>query len=120
MKRYFLIFIGLIFSILLLISCKDKLTSVVTNYNENGTPQKILYYDIKGKDSILMKSVEYHKNNTVYIEGNYKNGKRNGEWKSWYENGNLRYSGNYDQESKRTGTWNFYDENNNLIQTIEY
>jgi len=144
MKRYFFIIIGLIFSVLFLTACKDKLTGVVTNYHENGTPQKILYYNIKKGDSILLKSVEYHENNTVYIEGSYKNGKRNGEWKSWYENGNLwsvgtfnegaqvgktetyyengnlRYSGNYDQESKCTGTWKFYDENNNLIQTVEY
>ena len=97
MKRYFLIFTTLIFSVLFLTACKDKLTGVVTNYHENGTPQKILYYNIKKGDSILLKSVEYHENNTVYIEGSYKNGKRNGEWKSWYENGNLWSVGTFNE-----------------------
>jgi antitoxin component YwqK of YwqJK toxin-antitoxin module len=144
MKRYFLIFTGLLFSLLVLISCEEKLTSVTVNFFDDGTPQQILYYSIKNGDSILMKSIEYHPNHKIFIEGDFKNGKREGTWKSWYENGNLwsistfregmqvgetstyhengnlRYSGTYNNESKRTGTWKFYDENNNLLQTMEY
>jgi len=144
MKRYFLIFTGLIFSVLLLISCKEKLTGVVTNYFDDGKPQQVLYYNIKKGDSILVKHIEYHPNRSIYIEGDYKNGKREGEWKSWYENGNLwsigtfkagvqvgktmtyyengnlRYTGNYDGNEKRVGAWKFYDEDGNLLDTIEY
>jgi len=144
MKRYFLIFTGLLFSILLLIACEDKLTGVVVNYFEDGKPFKILYYSIKGNDSTLVKSVEYHPNHNIFIEGHYKNEKPDGEWKSWYENGNLwsvgtfkegvqvgktktyhengnlRYCGYYDKNGKYTGTWKFYDENKNLIKTMEY
>ncbi|MDR2972521.1 MAG: hypothetical protein LBU83_11435, partial [Bacteroidales bacterium] len=114
------------------------------NFFDDGTPQHVLYYNIKGEDSILVKSIEYHPNKTVYIEGGFKNGKREGEWKSWYENGNvwsvgtfkedvqvgttttyyengnLRYSGTYDNNGKYIGTWKFYDENNNLLETMEY
>jgi len=144
MKRYFLIFTGLIFSLLFMVACKEKLTSVAVNYFEDGTPQQVLYYSIKGSDSILVKHIEYHPNRSVYIEGGYKNGKREGEWNSWYENGNLwsigtfksgvqvgktmtyyengnlRYTGNYDSNEKRIGAWKFYDEDGNLLDTIEY
>jgi len=144
MKRHFLIFTGLLFSLLLLVACKERLTGVTVNFFDDGTPQQVLYYNIKGEDSILVKHVEYHPNHKLFIEGSYKDGKREGEWKSWYENGNLwsvgtfkagvqvgktmtyyengnlRYSGIYDNNEKRTGTWKFYDENNNLLDTIEY
>ena len=146
MKRNFIIIIGLTFSVLLLISaCKENLTGVIDNWFEDGTPQKVLYYRVNSnRDSILVKSVEYHPNQNIFIEGCYKNGKREGEWKSWYdngilwsvgnfnegiqvgktmtyyENGNLRYSGMYDKTGKRTGKWKFYDENNILLETIEY
>jgi len=144
MKRTFLIFTGLIFSMLLLISCEEKLTAVATNYFDDGTPQQVLYYSIKGNDSILMKRLDYHPNRTVSIEGSYKNGEREGEWKSWYENGNLwsvgnfknglsvgktavyhengnlYYSGTYGDQEKRIGTWKFYDIDGNLLETIAY
>jgi len=146
MNRRIIFIIGLIFSFLLLLtSCKENLTSVIDNWHEDGSPQKILYYKIqKNGDSILVKSVEYHPNHSIFIEGGYKNGKREGEWKSWYdngnlwsvgtfkqgvqvgttmtyyENGNLRYSGTYDKEGKRIGKWKFFDENNNPLEPIEY
>ena len=144
MKRYFLFIIGLISIILLLISCKERLIGVVDNSYDDGFPQKILYYKIKNGNEVLVKSIEYHPNHNIFIEGNFKNGKREGEWKSWhdngnlwsvgtfkadiqvgttmtyYENGNLRYSGSYNKNGDRTGRWKFYDENNNLIETIEY
>jgi antitoxin component YwqK of YwqJK toxin-antitoxin module len=138
-------YIALIFSALFLLSaCKEKLTGVIDNWFEDGFPQKILYYKIQRRDSILVKSTEYHPNHAIFIEGGYKNGKREGEWKSWYdngnlwsvgtfkegvqvgktmtyyENGNLRYSGSYDKNEKRIGEWKFYDEDNNLIETIKY
>jgi len=139
MKRYLLLF-----SLLLLIACKGKLTEVAVNYFDDGTPHKVLYYDIKGRDSILVKSVEYHLNHTIYIEGFYKDEKPHGTWKSWHDNGNLwsigsfkrgvqvgrskvyhkngnlYYSGHYDKRGKSTGTWKFYDENKKLLQTVKY
>ena len=136
---------GVVLLLFFLIACKENLTDVVDSWFEDGFPQKVLYYKVNNnRDSILVKSVEYHPNHNIFIEGGYKNGKREGEWKSWYdngilwsvgnfnegiqvgktmtyyENGNLRYSGMYDKDGKRTGKWMFYDENNNLLETIEY
>ena len=143
MKRYFLI-LGLLFSLLLFVACEEKLTGVVVNYFEDGKPHKVLYYSIKDADSILVKSIEYHPNHTVFIEGYYKDKKPEGKWKSWYENGNLwsvgtfkegvqvgkskvyyengnlHYTGKYDKNGKYTGTWKFYDENKNLLNTVKY
>ena len=141
MKRY----ITLIITVLIFISaCKEKLASVTESWYDNGSPQKVLFYDIKNGDSILVKSIEYYPNRTVYIEGGYKDGKREGEWKSWYdngnqwstgtfkagvqvgitmtyhENGNLRYSGTYNENGKYTGEWKFYDENGKLLETMKY
>ncbi len=144
MKRHFLLSFGIIFLLIGLISCKEKLTGMVVNSFEDGFPQKILYYSIKNGDSILTKQTEYHPNHSVFIEGSYKNGKRDGKWKSWYdngtlwsigyfqdgiqvketktyyENGELRYSGQYDKGGNRTGKWNFYDEKGNPTEEIVY
>jgi len=145
MKRYFLIFIGLTVSALFLLSaCKEKLTSVVESAYDDGTPQKVLYYKTENGKKILVKSAEYYPNHQPYIEGGYKDGEREGEWKSWYDNGNLwsvgtfkagvsvgetktyhengslNYSGAYDENGKRTGTWKFYDKDSNLLETIDY
>jgi len=84
-----------------------------------------------------------YKNGIVKTLGNYKKGKRDGQWlcwyengkqwsedffdngikngptKTWYENGKLRYEGQYKNDVK-SGVWKFYDEDGTLQQTVDY
>lgn len=60
-----------------------------------------------------------------YPEGNkqseihYEDGKKNGKSATFYPNGRIRYVGYYKWDEP-TGTWEFYDEAGNLATTKEY
>ena len=46
--------------------------------------------------------------------GSIKNGKREGSWESYYENGQLGAKGNY-KNNKLEGYWEAYDEDGNAL-----
>jgi hypothetical protein len=52
-------------------------------------------------------------------EGNYINGKRNGLWKYWHENGQVRCEGNYINGLK-DGVWKYWDETGVLTEETLY
>ena len=43
---------------------------------------------------------EYYDNQNIKYEGNYKDGKLDGLWKSYYENGQLKNERNYNDGKK--------------------
>jgi uncharacterized protein (TIGR02145 family) len=51
--------------------------------------------------------------------GNYKGGKEHGEWKFFYENGNLRMIVNF-KDGKEYGEWKFFYENGNVKEVGNY
>ena len=79
----------------------------------------------------------------VKMQGNYKDGKRTGEWQSffesgqlnsdefytdgkndgkvdvYYENGQKRYEGE-NHDGKLSGIWHFWNENGKLVKTVDY
>ena len=52
-------------------------------------------------------------------EGIMKEGKPDGYWKSYYENGNLKSEGNR-KNFELDSLWKFYNEEGNLILEINY
>jgi antitoxin component YwqK of YwqJK toxin-antitoxin module len=44
----------------------------------------------------------------LYIEGQYQNGLKSGEWFTYYANGGLNTRGSYDRDEK-VGVWNSYN-----------
>lgn len=85
---------------------------------------------------------EFYDNGALKIEGKKVNGKRHGQWtsyypdgkkwsettfdngvksgptRSFYENGMMRYSGQYKNDEK-AGTWNFYNDAGVLEKTAD-
>jgi len=57
--------------------------------------------------------VSYHDNGQLQWEGDYKNGKKEGLWVSYYDNGQLRYKGNH-KNGKSEGRWVRYWKNGQL------
>lgn len=137
MKHIFI----LLCSIAILTACNK--TTIKRDYFEDGTlKSEKTFKKIDGKD-ILLKEINYHPNGNKYIEGNYKDGLREGKWASWYKdgqlwsegnfkqdksdgvrsvyhpNGNLHYKGTFDI-GKRVGIWLFYDESGIKINEINY
>ena len=52
--------------------------------------------------------------NKIKYKGYYGNNQRNGNGKTFYENGNIRYDGEWTND-KRNGNCIIYDENNNIL-----
>ena len=59
--------------------------------------------------------VKYHDNGELSSKGEYKNGKREGSWISWWFNGQLDSKGDY-KNGKREGSWIWYDKEGTLIK----
>lgn len=142
MKKIAFIIIVLATGLLFFTNCngEKKYKEVVVEVFEDGFPQKVDYYI---QDSILAKTVQYHSNHALYIEGTYKDQVRDGRWRSWrdngilwseahykkgvqtgkyrvfYENGQLYIKGHY-KDGKHTGTWKFYDEDGELLKEVKY
>jgi len=125
-----------------LLACtKPPFEHVELSYPD-GSPQVVKLYK-SPEMKVLLKKIEYHENGAKRIEGTYKNGKRNGEWTAWYDNGNLWSKGFYSEgvengmktvwhkngqkyyegpivNDERTGTWKFWDEKGKLVKEIDY
>lgn len=96
-------------------------------------------------DSIVEngEQIYYHKSGAVEMRGNMKDGKRDGLWKSfyenglpwsettfkegkkegktttWYENGKKRYEGSFKNDVE-SGRWVFWNEDGTLVDTKNY
>jgi antitoxin component YwqK of YwqJK toxin-antitoxin module len=134
------------FVLLLLIAfaCQSKheLVKVIEDTYQDGTPYIIRYYQTEKKE-VLVKETTYYQSGKKKIEGNFKNGKREGLWRAWfpdgtlwsegeyregeemglktvyYENGNKFFSGKI-QNGKRKGEWSFWDKEGKLLKKITY
>ena len=63
---------------------------------------------------------QYYDNGNLKVTGIYdENGQKTGEWKSYHENGKLYSVGKF-ENGKATGKWKFFDENGNLTKTETY
>ncbi|WP_152286754.1 toxin-antitoxin system YwqK family antitoxin [Flavicella marina] len=61
----------------------------------------------------------YYENGQLTIIGKWNYGKRDGEWKKYHENGKLESIGKY-KNGKTVGEWKLYDKNGKLIETKEF
>jgi antitoxin component YwqK of YwqJK toxin-antitoxin module len=129
----------IIFTLLLHLSCADVKDDVSVTSETNG--DEVLDEVIEESTISSPKEYkEYHENGQLKIEGiNNADGLRTGIWTSYYpdgkkwseshyilglkeghsvtfyENGNIRYIGEY-KNDKQTGEWTFYDEEGNEIE----
>lgn len=129
MNMSFLKFLPLM-SMLVLAACGNGLEEKVVSSYDNGKPAKVRVYN---RENQCVREVDYYDNGTVMMEGEMKDGVRNGEWISYfldgkvqstgffendvrtgkslvyYENGNLWMDGSY-KNGKKSGLWIYYDE----------
>ena len=89
---------------------------IVATY-KNGVPEGVRReYNKKGE---VEKSYIF-KNGRIIAEGILKdNGKKEGLWKEYYDDGSLKSEGNYKNDWK-TGKWKYYYPNGQLEETGEY
>ncbi len=73
----------------------------------------------------VVKVREFHPNGQVFTErserlGAQGNATRVGPMKAWFENGQLRCEGAYDDEGKLTGHWRYWDESGALLREGDF
>lgn len=72
----------------------------------------------ENKDSLVFQRF-YYTNGKLNSEGNMRNGKPDGYWKTFHENGKLKSEGNR-KNFELDSLWKFYDEDEKLILDLEY
>ncbi len=115
---------------------------VVSTYT-NGNPKITRTFKVEGEKRTAVYEKENYEDGNLLKEGGLKNGKRDGEWKSfrrdgilWSEgyyvdgvrngttityhpNGKKYYEGHYTNGSK-SGNWKFYDRDGNMVKEENY
>jgi antitoxin component YwqK of YwqJK toxin-antitoxin module len=123
-------------------TAKNRSTEIIARF-ENGNMKTVkVFQEIDGKQ-IWVSEIHYHPNGSKSMEGTIKNGLREGEWISWYEDGKIWSKGNFKNgnrdgmgyvyfpsgkiqiegpyiDGKRTGLWRSYDDQGNLISDTDY
>lgn len=84
-------------------------------YHPNGLV-KITGKKINGKREGLWRS--YYEDGKQWSETTFRNGVKNGRTRTYYENGMMRYSGQY-KDDERVGVWKFYNDKGALDKTLD-
>lgn len=91
-----------------LLGCKQEVEKVVESYPD-GKPKIIFMYD-DGKDTLnYQKKVLYNSGKMAYL-GQITNGKKNGVWVWWYENGNKKDRCKYDGGRYIDTVYHWYED----------
>ena len=80
------------------------------------------YFDLVQREGLYYKKfteVPFSGTVTGRYQGKIKNGKRDGPWVSYHENGQLRFKGTF-KNAKRVGPWVSYHENGQLSSKGPY
>jgi antitoxin component YwqK of YwqJK toxin-antitoxin module len=131
-----------------LMSCNnatDKIPIVDSGIIElwdNGQPRVVWVYGLSNGEKVAIREIQYFASGAKSMEGSLLDEKRHGEWKSWYEDGNLWSEGSFREgrrhgkgivyhsngnkfiegtylNGQRVGTWLWYDKEGNVISEAE-
>jgi len=134
------------FIILLFTACSSETAKSTndTNQKKDSVYEENFVF-VNSQDTVIQngEQITRHKNGVIDKQGMMKNGKRDGLWKSFYEdgtpwsettfkdgikngktttwhpNGQKRYDGFYTNDTE-SGKWTFYDEKGNITQQGDY
>jgi len=115
MKNFVLFLMLMVF----LYSCQTHEAQVIQEVYADGAVKSKIDYQISGSDSIPLHRIDFHKNGAKRMEGYFVDGKRDGEWLSWFENGST-WSKGYFKDGKRTGKAWVYHSNGQLFMKGAY
>lgn len=141
MKKIFYISI---FIAIAVASCSPTAEEKKKEVQQKDTSKKISFHlDSVGARILNGEYMKKYDNGIIQMKGDYRNGKRNGLWQSWYpsgtlwsettfkaglkdgptvtyyENGTTRYRGFY-KSDERSGNWKIFDESGKLQKEIDY
>jgi len=123
-------------------SCRFEHKVIEDTYSD-GSPKRVCIYKGRGENREMIRETTYYENKQMQMDGEFRDGKRNGIWVSWYmngkkwsegafrngksegrrvtyfENGKVRYEGEY-KNDRRIGKWRFYDEMGKLLAEQDF
>lgn len=136
-------FSGFLFAAMTICACENS--SGGSTAVQHDTLQDNTNVNSSVQDTVIQSGeyIKHYKNGVIEMRGMMKEGKREGLWKSWYENGspwsettfekgikNGRTSTWYENEKKRydgfytndmeSGKWTFWDEKGKLVKEMDY
>ena len=104
-----------------------------TETYDDGTIKSISYHKITRNIIEKIKYQQFDRNGQKEEEGTYKDGKMNGLWVYYYENGNIKVEGHFKDgngadvsdftgipQNGRVGNWDFFYESGVLSQKARY
>lgn len=100
-------------------ACSSKEVQVVNAFYENGQAKIAMTYKVQMGDSIPLREIQYHKDGSILLQGDYIDGLREGEWISHYADGTI-WSKGYFLKGKRTGKSWVYHPNGQLYMKGSY
>jgi antitoxin component YwqK of YwqJK toxin-antitoxin module len=126
-----------------LFACRTKVVEETIEKYADGSPKVVRFYKDDGDKKEFFKECLYYPNHKKYMEGEYKNSKREGLWVSWFQNGNKWSEGSFKaglndgkriiyyetgkkyiegtyKDGEKIGVWRFYDENGKIIKEENY
>lgn len=91
------------------------------DYYEENKPRRVWHVNIYSDNRVVENgpSVEFYLNGTKFVEGEYGDGLRVGDWKFWYPDGQLAKEGQY-SEDKVHGAWRKYREDGTISAEENY
>ena len=99
------------------VETKPELEGV--NWEEELEPREGLAY-VKGSDAPYTgKMYGLYENGQKKLQGNYKNGKRDGLWVVWHENGQKKSEGNY-KDGNQDGPITLWHKNGQKSQEVNW
>lgn len=116
----------------------EDLVSEIETIWDNGNPKTVKFYKEDSMSKVLVQEKQYYPEGQLKMEGRFQNKLREGEWKSWYEDGTLWSIGTFKagkrhgkgivyhpngtksiegtyEEGRRIGVWKSWDESGNLL-----
>ena len=104
-------------SIPFFLSAQDDTVLVKRNFRGSDKLEKE-YYVLRSDTNLMHGSYRaYHYNRKLYITGRYEQGRREGEWISYYENGNME-THNFYCAGQYCGTCEYYGSDGKLESTF--
>ncbi|HEY4800763.1 MAG TPA: hypothetical protein VII99_16905 [Bacteroidia bacterium] len=99
-------------------------------YSERHCDNGQLIYKGAPGSTDKMKVTHYHCNGKMKAKFYLKNGRVIGKWQEWYDNGQIKIDGHYNENifndpntfspSEKTGKWLYYNENGKLLKKEYY
>ena len=123
----------LLFTLLLISNCGDKVREEITERYDDGKKKTIMKFKGSGSEEVMVEKMGYSQSGDTliwenydskgeldgnwigyvdnsFVEGNYKDGKKDGKWTKYWQNGQIMEEENYKDGKNEGKTINYLED----------